>query len=128
MDKQLNINDILNAQDTQEEKIEVPEWGGYVIIRGLTGEAKDAYEQSLFVKDPEGKFKQSLDNVRAKLISACVIGPDGHRMFTSESQIKALGSKSAKALDKIFEACQRLNAISEKDIEELEGNLETDQP
>lgn len=121
----LNLEDILNAKDTDEKKIFVPEWGdeeSFVIVRSMTAEARDAYEQSLFSTNSEGDFERNLDNARAKLVSACVIGPDGSRMFKTEAHVKALGSKSAAVVDRLFAACQRINAISEKDVEELAGN------
>lgn len=122
MSKQLRFEDIANAEDTATEVVEVPEWGGHVVVQSMTGAAKDQYEQSLFEKNNKGEFERDLGNVRAKLIASCVIGPDGKLMFSSPDQVKLLGSKSAKALDRVFEVCQRLNAVTEKDIEELQGN------
>ena len=56
------------------------------------------------------------------MIAACAIGPDGKRMFTSEDHIKALGSKNNVVIDRIWKACQKLNAIGDAQIDELLGN------
>ena len=119
--KKLNIEDILNCVDVVSKTIEIPEWGGSVEIRSMTGEARDAYEESVFKRLENGEYERDLSNARAKLIAACVYKPDGTRMFKSDAQIKALGSKSAIVLDRLFTECQNLNAISQKDMDELEG-------
>ncbi len=126
--KQLNISDILNKNDVVSKTIEIPEWGGSVEIRSMTGEARDAYEESVFKRLDNGEYERDLSNARAKLIAACVYGPDGLRMFKSDAQIKALGSKSAVVLDRLFTECQNINAISQQDMDELEGKSEADQP
>lgn len=120
--KQLTITDILNVQDIKNQTVEIPEWGGQVTIQQMTAEARDQYEFSLLEKNGEGDYENTLCNARAKLVAACVLGPDGKRMFTTDQHIKALGSKSGRVLDRLFEACQKLNAITDGDIEEMAGN------
>lgn len=128
--KQLRLEDIININDTAEEDVPMPEWGKgvYIRIRSMTGEGRDAYEQSLFKADSSGNYERDLSNARAKLIAACAIGPDGQRMFKDESHVKMLGNKSSVALDRLFSACQKLNAIGDTDMDELVGKSETDQP
>ncbi len=125
--KQLSITDILNRDDVKIKKIDIPEWGGSVEIRSMTGEARDAYEESVFKRLDNGEYERDLSNARAKLIASCVYGSDGTRMFKSDAQIKALGNKSAIVLDRLFTECQNLNAISQQDMDELEGKSEADQ-
>jgi hypothetical protein len=123
--KQLNLKDILNINDTVEQQVPTPEWGEgtFVVIRSMTGEARDAYEMSLFnSKNKEGTFQQDLSNARAKLIAACAVGPDGKRMFKTDAHVMALGNKSSAVIDRLFQACQALNDIGTAEIEELTGN------
>lgn len=121
--KRLSINDILNAEDFKTEIVEVPEWGGSVEVKSMSAEARDFYEISLLKAKENGEgFERDLENARAKMVAACVINENGERMFKSDSQVKALGSKSAAALDRIYEVCKRLNHVSDADIEELSGN------
>lgn len=124
MSKHLTLTDILHAQSerVREVMFEIPEWGGSVAIREMTAEARDAYEQSLFVMNEKGEFERNLENARAKLVASCVYGPDGKRMFKSEDHIKALGGMPASIVDRLFAKCQEVNAISDKDIEEIAGN------
>lgn len=122
MSKHLNLNDIIQATNVKEKQFEVPEWGGHIIIREMTAEARDAYEQSLFVANEKGEFERNLSNARAKLIAACVVGPDGQRMFQTEQHVKALGNMPVSVVDKVFTACQEINALSADDVKELAGN------
>ena len=39
---------ILKADDIQTREVEVPEWGGTVLIRALTGTERDAYEAEAY--------------------------------------------------------------------------------
>ena len=40
--------------------------------------------------------------------------------------VKALGKKSSLALNRVFEVAQRLNGLTERDMEELAGNSKSD--
>lgn len=119
----LNREQILAVQDTKYEDLPVPEWGGTVRIRMLSGYERDKFEESNFVQK-RGKQVLSLENIRARLVSLCVVGEDGKRVF-SDLDVMALGRKSSAALDRVFEAAKKLNRFSEDDIEEMVGNSQS---
>jgi len=110
----LTKQQILESVDTKTAVVDVPEWGGSVTIATMTGFARDRFEASVMGKN--GGVNTS--NLRAKLVAACVVDEKGKLMFTEEDIIK-LGNKSSTALDKIFEAAQKLNRIGDKEIDEL---------
>jgi hypothetical protein len=113
---------ILEAQDLQHEEVYIPEWGGSVRVRTLTGAERDAFEQSIV--DQRGKdTRMNLRNIRAKLVALTVVDGDGKRLF-SDADAKLLGQKSASALDKIFDVAQRLSGLRDEDVEELAKNSE----
>lgn len=118
--KQLTADDILGAKDLKRKKVEVPEWGGYLYISTLSGAARDAYEASV-VSYKGNVPEQNLENIRAKFVAAAATDEDGNPLFTSD-QVKELGKKSAAVLDRLFDIAQKLNAISDEDIEELAKN------
>lgn len=113
----LNRDAILNADDLPRELVEVPEWGGNVYVRTLRGNERDNFEQSIVGK----KQKTSLDNVRARFAVLTICDESGKRLF-SDADAKALGDKSAAALDRVFAVSQRLNGFSQEDQEDLAGN------
>jgi hypothetical protein len=116
----LKRDDILQAPDLMTEEIEVPEWGGTVRVRGLTGTERDQFENS--VVEMRGKKVQvEMHNIRAKLAALSIVDENGRRLF-SDADVEALGGKSASALDRVFSAAQRLSGLSTTDIVELAKN------
>jgi hypothetical protein len=101
---------ILAADDLPRELVNVPEWGGDVFVRTMTGTDRDAFEASLIGK--EGR----MDNVRARLVSLTLCDDKGDRLF-SDAEVAELGKKSAKALDRVFGVAQRINGIGAEQAE-----------
>jgi hypothetical protein len=117
----LTRDQILNADDLQTKDVYVRPWGGSVRIRTMTAHERDQFEQQLFTN--KGGKKERMDDVRAYLVSMCVVDEGGNRLF-SERDVKALSQKSANALDIIFGEAQKLNAVTDDDVEEIVGNSE----
>lgn len=116
---------ILEADDIQEEVVQVPEWGGKVLVRGLTGSQRDDYEATL--QRGKGTNKEiNLRNARAKLVMWSVVNAQTQareRLF-SEQDVERLGKKSAAALQRVFDAAARLSGLSAKDLDELTENFD----
>jgi hypothetical protein len=111
---------ILSANDLKIETVSVPEWGGDVAIRTLTGTERDKFEASMVRVTKSGKAEQNMENVRARLVVLCAIDPDDNNLpIFTEKDIPLLGAKSAAALDRVFSAAQRLNGFSDSDVEAL---------
>lgn len=136
----LNRESILSAADIQYEIVPVPEWGGSVRVKALSGAERDEFEGSLLKirKTVRGGRRGGTDagdedtevdyrNMRAKLVAKVVVDARGVRLF-SESDIAALGQKSASALDRVYGVAQRLSRLTNEDVEELMGNSERTQP
>lgn len=125
MTQYLSREAILEAQDVQFEEVPVPEWGGVVRVKSLTGTERDALEASMV----QGKGKNvnvNLANLRAKLVARAVVNENDKRIF-EDTDIIALGKKSASALQRVFEVAQRLSGLSAEDVDELTKNSETAQ-
>ena len=116
----LTKQDIINANDISTEDVAVPEWGGTVRVRTLTAKERDAFEAGLSTGEGK-KRKADLVNIRAKLVGLCCVDESGARVFT-DSEMLMLGTKSAAAVDRVFTVCQRLNGLSNEDVEDLEKN------
>jgi hypothetical protein len=112
----LNKEAILSAVDLKKELVKVPEWGGEVYISMMTGEARDAWEQGLV-----GGKGANLDNIRARLVSFTAVDEQGKRIFNNDDAI-ALGQKSATALERCVKVAQRLNRLTEQDLDDLVKN------
>jgi hypothetical protein len=116
---------ILQAQDLPKELVSVPEWGGEIYVRALTGAERDAFEQTIVER--KGKStKMNLKNMRAKLVALTTVDEEGKRIF-SDSDAELLGKKSAAALNRVFEVAQKLSGLTPEDVDELTKNSEGDQ-
>ena len=115
---------ILGAPDRKTEDVEVPEWGGTVRVRSLSGSERDAYEAGIVQLRGDGSRKFTLENARARLVSLALCGEDGERLF-SDADIVELGKKSAAALERVFDKARHLSGLSEDDVEELAQGFES---
>jgi len=113
----LNKADILSASDECFELVLVPEWGGEVRVSSMSAFSRDQFEASIIGKNGG----QNLQNIRAKLAAATLTDEAGKLLFT-EKDLAKLGGKSAAALDRVFEVAQRLNGMSNADVEEIAKN------
>jgi hypothetical protein len=134
----LNRDQILKAEDLDTEWVPVPEWAGEVLVKALTGRERDAYENSCMAERPvldatgkpvkgQTQMVRNLGNVRAKLVARSIVDDDGNRLF-GDTDVSALGEKSAAALDRVFEVAARLSRLNDEDIEELAGKSAAGQP
>jgi hypothetical protein len=119
--KVLTRDEILKAQDLRTEEVYVPEWGGTVIVKSLTGTERDLFEDSVI-----SSGRRDFKGVRARLAALSIVDENGKRLFTFEEAEK-LGEKSARALDRVFAVAQRLSGFTRKDMEELEGKSSSGQ-
>ena len=102
MGEYLSREQILAVQDCKIEEVDVPEWGGQVIVRTLTGEERDQYESSMFEVVGDGANREvipKMENLRATLAALSIVDEDSKRMF-DVSEVHLLGQKSASALDR----------------------------
>lgn len=113
----LNKDQILAAKDRQTETVDVPEWGGSVLVSVMSGRDRDAFEASVITTDG----RPALNDLRAKLAARCIVDEAGNRLF-SDAEIDALGGKSSGALDRVVAVAQRINRIGDQALEELKGN------
>jgi hypothetical protein len=122
MTKILSKEDILGSHDMRIKTVAVPEWGGSVRLRSLTGAERDTFEATL-VKEVDGKREPDMVNLRAKLLAATIVDEEDRQIFGVQD-IAALGKKSAVALDRVFNVAQRLNGMAADSVEEAVKNSE----
>ena len=114
--KLLSKADIIAASDLKREEVDVPEWGGKVLVSSFSADAKDSIEFKLYNLN-----NKSGVGIRAAYVGLALVDEHGQRLFTDE-ELPMLGTKFAGAVDRVFEVVSRINRISQADIEELEKN------
>ena len=125
--KLLGAADILDADDIKTQRVPVPEWGGDVLVKTLTGKERDAFESTIVDMKLKGKDRQvNLENFRAKLVIASLVDEAGNKLF-SPKQLEQLAQKSAAALHRCFKVAQEMSGFGEDDVEELTSEMGKDQ-
>ena len=123
MSTYLSAEEILGADDLLREPVDVPEWGGTVLVQGMNGTDRDRFESSLINDKMNGVSKdKALDNYRARLAAFTLVDESGKRMFRSDAEVKRLGTKSAQALTRVVQVASRLSGLTSEDVDELTGN------
>lgn len=113
--------DILQAVSLRRVEVEVPEWGGSVVVQEFSALQRDQFEG--MVTRVKGKtVEPDLFNFRAKLVAASVIDPETGELLFGAEDVAKLGGLSAKALDRVAQEVLRLNDFSAEDVEELQKN------
>ena len=129
MKKLLNRKELL-----QKEKLEVVEVDlgndECVYVRQMTGHERDQFEQSLLkeVKDDKGNanYERSLSDYRAKLVVGTICDADGNGILNPGDYESLSHNMGIKRLEKIVEASQKLNAITEIDKQNILKNSKAD--
>ncbi|TVQ59919.1 MAG: hypothetical protein EA379_09570 [Phycisphaerales bacterium] len=114
----LTRESILASCDLPTERIDVPEWGGCVEIRTLTAGERDRFDAIVLEYNKPGGARP---HIRAELLVRCIVDADGKNLFTV-ADVEKLAGKSARAVERVFNAALRLNGITNSDVEELEKN------
>ena len=119
----LTRENILAKNDTEIRKVKVPEWGGEVCVRVLTGVQRDAFESAVAGKKKDGL--QDIKGLRSMLVALALCDDKGTQLF-SEADAPVLEKKSSKALQRIFDAAAELNGILPASMEEARADFTPD--
>ncbi len=118
----LSAAQIIQSSDIPREVVSCPEWGGNVLIKGMTGRERDAFEaESIKSRKPGDPVEVSFENIRSRLLVRCIVDENDVPLFP-ENNMQMLSKKSAIPLDRCFAVAQRLSGLTKEDVEELVGN------
>lgn len=110
----LDRDAILAADDLTTERVDVPEWGGTVLVRALP-----LAEQGLF--EANASEDKSSAEVMARMVALCACDAAGNQLFSLED-VEALGRKAKEPMMRVAQAAIRINSYTESDIEDLAKN------
>ena len=100
------------------EKVDVPELGGEVYIRGMSGTERDEWESSLVIGAGRKHQRLNTDNIRARLVTRTLCDEQGGRLLQN-SDAAILGGLRVDVLTRLYEVAQRLSGVTDKDVDEL---------
>ncbi|MDE2099065.1 MAG: hypothetical protein KGL39_17560 [Patescibacteria group bacterium] len=112
MAKMLDRAAILGASDIQTEIVEVPEWGGAVTVRGLSGKQRAGLEAMLALGKDGKATPKILQAFYGALVIESVIDKEGKHLFEPTDR-DALTEKSGAALQHIIKVAVRLSGLEE---------------
>lgn len=116
----LSRDAILGTDDLKKQLVKVPEWGGEVYVRCMTGTERDTFESEAYtVKGKNVEINR--ENFRARLLVRVIVDEKNERLF-SDKDIASLGAKSGKCLDRLFSVAMTINGLSREDVEDLTKN------
>lgn len=98
----------------------VPEWGGEVVIKGMTGTERDEFEKSI---RPKGVL--DLTNYRAKLLVRVLVNELGTRIY-GDRDAMVLGKRAASVIERLYDIAARLSGLNDEAAEDAEGNSEAE--
>jgi hypothetical protein len=102
---------ILAAKDTKlSDPVPVPEWGGDVFVKTLTGTERDAFEDAY----AENKMKA----FRCRFLVLTLCDDKGQRLF-EDGDVAELGKKSSVVINRLFESAWKHNAFTNEAVESL---------
>ncbi len=110
--KLLTAEQILSAK-LKVKQINIPEWGGEILLREPTGYERAEYEEMLTKTDNDLELRK----LRGICASKCLVTEKGDRLFSDE-QIDQLNKTSADALDRVLKSYNIMSQIKDDDIVE----------
>ncbi len=124
-------NQILNADDLPRKKLSFRPWDMDLYIKRLSAKERDSWEGicleigECLKKNEYSKWGEL--SVKATLVCFSLCDESGQKIFPDVEDIPKINEKSGSILDKIAEEAQAYNEITEKDLDEMEKNLESAQ-
>ena len=110
----LTLDAIKEVDDIKTQSVSVPEWGGEVLVKSMTGRLRSNLEQKISSNAPHG-------DVKMMIVTSCCVDEEGNRLF-KDGDKSWLVEKAAAPLETIFEAVCKMSGIGVDADEDAEGN------
>lgn len=102
---------ILAAKDTKlKGPVAVPEWGGDVYFRTISGLERDQFEDAY--------SEQKMKAFRARFLVLTLSDESGERLF-ADNEVEALGQKSSVVINRLFDEAWQHNAFTQEAVDAL---------
>lgn len=130
MESQFLGKDLLLVPDTNFKIEKVTLSRGFVYVREMSAFEKDVLEQSMRRTVPNGdpnkpaSFELATENFRAKLAVLTLCDEKGNLLLSKNDATQLSKSLKASDMERIVEAAQKLNVITEEDKKDLLKNSE----
>lgn len=115
----LDRQQIDDVSDRVIVPVDVPEWGGRVFVRSLSGRERDRFDDLNLVEVSEGKLEFNSEDYRARLAAMSICNEGGTLLYdvANERDIKILADKNGCALERICEKAKEISGLDRKSRE-----------
>ena len=123
----LSFEEIIAADDCETKDVNVPEWGGSVRFKTMSGKDRDNYiqtVQSRLVGSGDNRRVRNYQGLPAILLSACLVKADGSKLM-ERKQVEDLQSKNGAIIDRLVKIAQEMNGLSDAEVVKQAKNSET---
>jgi len=107
---------IFAADDLETIEEDVPEWGGTVKLRTMSGKEREQYFRALM----KHKADDIPKNLFQTLVIICAVDDDGNQLFKMED-LPELSKKNGAVLDRLTKAAGDLNGLTDQSVDDLAG-------
>ena len=104
----------------ERDALVVPELGGTIWVRGMSGTERDEFEEGLRVRKGKRAGQTDLRNFRARLAVRVIVTEDGQRIL-QDTDASIFGQMPAGVLDRIISRCSELSGMAEEEVDHM-GN------
>lgn len=118
---ELSREQIKAIDDRKIRKVEVPAWGGHVLVRTLTVGERERLEAPMTAQ----RGRVDITGYRARVVVAATVNEDGSQKFQAGDE-SWLNSKAAAAIEPIAEAAMEFNGMTDSAVQDAAGNSEGD--
>ena len=112
----LSIKDILAADDRRPVKVDVPEWGGHIWMRPISGKQRDK------LTTYQSDFPDETGHEFMVLLAMCQ--EDGTPIEFDELDVQDLKDKNNSVIVRLAEMAATLSSVSPQAVKETEKNCE----
>jgi hypothetical protein len=103
------------------EVVDVPEWGGRVRVRALSGVEREEFEREI-MGAPKIGDSPFLPGYRARFARLILCDENGNPLFTDPAAVQQLNLTSAAALQRVLDVGYRISGLRDKDVDQIAKN------
>lgn len=121
----LTKTQILEAKDLRTQVVNVPEWGGDVLVRLLTAAEREEIT-SIWIQHANADDSTKSTLTRDAMLLRCTVDESGNPLF-DDSDLPALKKKCSVAIGRVIDAALTMNAMAADSVEDAAKNSRAEQ-
>jgi hypothetical protein len=120
-----DIGRVLETAEIRTKPVPVPELGGSVVVREMSGSLRNLFEATVAQMQQKNADSKLLDKLTTRLATECVLDGEGNRLFDDRTA-KLLFLKVPSALFRLRDEIVAVSALSQEDYDGLVENFGDD--